>query len=231
MTTVYLIRHGQASFGQQNYDQLSQHGQTQAQVLGQYLGQIITDTPYAVAGSMQRHQHTAELALEQFSSPIIHTDAAWNEFDHQQIFAQYNARFADPQLIKQDITTAKNPTAFMTEIFNAAMKRWIDGKFDHQYTESWLGFNQRVDLALANLSEQLIQQQPQHAVVFSSGGVISIVIAKLLQLDWDKTAELIWKISNASMTTLQFVDQKFQLITMNEYHYLQTEKEKLATWV
>lgn len=231
MTTVYLIRHGQASFGQQNYDQLSQHGQMQAQVLGQYLGQIITDTPYVVAGSMQRHLHTAELALEQFSAPIIHTDAAWNEFDHQQIFAQYNARFADPQLIKQDITAAENPTAFMTEIFNAAMRRWMDGKFDHQYSESWLGFNQRIELALTNLSEQLLQQQPRHAVVFSSGGVISIVIAKLLQLDWDKTAELIWKISNASMTTLQFVDQKFQLMTMNEYHYLQTEKEKLATWV
>lgn len=231
MTTIFLIRHGQASFGQQNYDQLSKHGQMQARVLGQYLGQIIADVPYAVAGSMQRHQHTANLALQQFSQSIIHTDPSWNEFDHQQVFARYNARFADPELIKQDISAATNPTAFMSEIFNAAIKRWIDGKFDQEYHEPWTTFNQRIDLALSNLSEHLIQQQPKHAIVFSSGGVIATVIAKLLQLDWEKTAELIWKISNASITTIRFVDQSFQLISMNEYHYLQTEKEKLATWV
>ena len=34
MTTIYLIRHGQASFGQQNYDQLSNKGERQAQLLG-----------------------------------------------------------------------------------------------------------------------------------------------------------------------------------------------------
>lgn len=231
MTTIFLIRHGQASFGQQNYDQLSDHGQMQSQVLGQYLSQIIADVPYAVSGSMQRHQHTAQLALQQFPESTLHTDAAWNEFDHQQVFAQYNARFANPELIKQDMATAVNPTAFMTEIFNAAMKQWVDGAHDHLYTESWVGFNQRIDLALDNLSSQLIQQQPKHAVVFSSGGVISMIIAKLLQLNWEETAKLIWKISNASITTLQFVDQGFQLVSMNEYHYLQTEKQKLATWV
>lgn len=232
MTIIHLIRHGQASFGQQNYDQLSSTGERQSEVLGEYLGEIINETPFVISGSMQRHQQTANLALQQFIvEPKIHIDASWNEFDHQQIFAQYNARFANPELIKQDIVAAENPTEFMTEIFNAAMKRWIDAKYDHEYTESWIGFNQRVDQALLNLMQLLNQHQPKHAAVFSSGGVISLVLAKLLGLNFDQTAELIWTISNASTTTLHFVDQQFHVLAMNEYQYLQTEEKQLATWV
>lgn len=231
MTTVYLIRHGQASFGQKDYDQLSEKGQMQSNILGQYLDQIIDETPYVIAGSMKRHQQTATLALQNFSVPIIHTDATWNEFDHQQVFSQYNPRFADPLLIKQEIASAKDPQKFMMETFNLAMQHWINNKDPQQYTESWLDFNQRIDLALNNLGQKINQYQPKQAVVFSSGGVISVVIAKILGLDQEKTAELIWTISNASITTLHFSDQGFDLIEMNEYHYLQTQQQQLATWV
>ena len=63
MTTIYLIRHGQASFGAESYDKLSEKGELQAQRLGQYFKQILKESPYVVAGSMQRHQQTAQLAL------------------------------------------------------------------------------------------------------------------------------------------------------------------------
>lgn len=232
LTIIHLIRHGQASFGQQNYDQLSATGEIQAQVLGEYLAEIINETPFVVSGSMQRHQQTAHLALQQFIvEPKINIDDCWNEFDHQQVFAQYNARFANPKLIKQDIAAAENPTEFMTELFNAAMMRWIDAKHDHQYTESWIGFNQRVDQALQNLALLLDKHKPKHAAVFSSGGVISLILAKLLELNFAQTADLIWTISNASTTTLHFVDQQFHVLAMNQYQYLQTEEKQLATWV
>jgi len=231
LTIIYLIRHGQASFGQENYDQLSVKGEMQSKILGQHLSQIINSTPLVISGSMQRHQQTASLALQQFSQLNMHIDSAWNEFDHQQIFALYNARFANPELIKKDIATAENPKTFMMEIFTAAMMRWISTEYDHQYTESWCEFKQRVDQALINLSQLLNQHPSKHVAIFSSGGVISLVIAKLLNLDFNQTADLIWKISNASITTLKFVDQQFELLTMNEYHYLEQADEQLATWV
>lgn len=52
MTTIYLVRHGQASFGAESYDKLSPNGELQAKVLGQYFDQILKEAPYAVAGSM-----------------------------------------------------------------------------------------------------------------------------------------------------------------------------------
>ena len=63
MTTIYLIRHGQASFGAKSYDQLSPNGELQAKLLGQYFNRILKEEPYVVTGSMQRHQQTAHLAV------------------------------------------------------------------------------------------------------------------------------------------------------------------------
>ena len=58
MGTLYLVRHGQASFGAQDYDQLSELGQRQSQRLGEYFqhkglrfGQVLT-------GTLKRHQQT-----------------------------------------------------------------------------------------------------------------------------------------------------------------------------
>ena len=112
MTTIYLIRHGQASFGAESYDQLSPNGELQAKLLGRYFERILKEAPYVVAGSMQRHQQTAQLALaECFPEVEIQTDSAWNEFNHQQVFAQYEPRFNHPELMKQDVAKESNPRA------------------------------------------------------------------------------------------------------------------------
>ncbi len=57
------------------------NGELQAKFLGRYFDRILKEAPYVVAGSMQRHQQTAQLALaECFPEVEIHTDSAWNEF-------------------------------------------------------------------------------------------------------------------------------------------------------
>jgi len=37
MSSIYLVRHGQASFGSANYDELSDRGRRQSRILGEYL--------------------------------------------------------------------------------------------------------------------------------------------------------------------------------------------------
>ena len=56
MTTIYFVRHGQASFGAESYDKLSPNGELQSALLGQYFEKILKEAPYVVAGSMLRHQ-------------------------------------------------------------------------------------------------------------------------------------------------------------------------------
>jgi broad specificity phosphatase PhoE len=232
MTTIYLIRHGQASFGAESYDQLSPNGELQAKLLGQYFDQILKETPYVVAGSMQRHQQTAQLALaECFPEAEIQTDNAWNEFNHQQVFAKYEPRFNEPHLLKQDVAKEENPRAYLAKIFEGAIERWTGGDYHHEYDESWPHFKNRVETALQNLCNELAKSKPRYAVVFTSGGVISVAAGKLLELNANRTFALNWAIANTSMTTLRLVGNEAQLLSLNEHHFIKAEDSKLLTWI
>ena len=232
MTTIYLIRHGQASFGAESYDQLSPNGELQAKLLGQYFDQILKETPYVVAGSMQRHQQTAQLALaECFPEAKIQTDNAWNEFNHQQVFAKYEPRFNEPHLLKQDVAKEENPRAYLAKIFEGAIERWTGGDYHHEYDESWPHFKNRVETALQNLCNELAKSKPRYAVVFTSGGVISVAAGKLLELNANRTFALNWAIANTSMTTLRLVGNEAQLLSLNEHHFIKAEDSKLLTWI
>ena len=59
MTAIYLIRHGQASFGKAEYDCLSELGQKQATHLGASLKARAILFDKVIIGGMQRHQQTA----------------------------------------------------------------------------------------------------------------------------------------------------------------------------
>lgn len=232
MTTIYLIRHGQASFGAESYDKLSPNGELQAILLGQYFNQILKEAPYVVAGSMQRHQQTATLALAQcFPEVEFETDQAWNEFNHQQVFAQYEPRFNQPHLLKQDVENEINPRAYLAKIFEGAIGRWTGGEYHHEYDESWPHFKNRVESALQNLCDELAKTKPRYAVVFTSGGVISVVAGKLLELNPNRTFALNWAMTNASMTTLRLVGNEPQLLSLNEHHFIKAENSQLLTWI
>ena len=90
MGSIYLIRHGQASFGADDYDVLSPVGVEQAQVLGRHLADMGLVFDRCVAGDLRRQQHTATAAFDQYHAlglpvPALETDSAFNEFDAEAI--------------------------------------------------------------------------------------------------------------------------------------------------
>lgn len=232
MTTIYLIRHGQASFGAASYDQLSPNGELQAKILGQYFDEILKEAPYVVAGSMKRHQQTTNIALaECFPETEVFTNSAWNEFNHQQVFAQYEPRFNQPHLLKEDVAQHDNPRAYLSKIFEGAIGRWTGGEFHHEYDESWPDFKERVETALQNLCNELAKTKPRYAVVFTSGGVISVAVGKVLGLSPEKTFVLNWAIANTSITTLRLTGSEPQLLSLNEHHFIKVHNSNLLTWI
>src|SRR5574343_1072471 len=58
MGTLYLVRHGQASFGADDYDQLSDLGQRQAERLGRYWAERGLRFDAVLTGSLRRHAQT-----------------------------------------------------------------------------------------------------------------------------------------------------------------------------
>ncbi|APX62926.1 histidine phosphatase family protein [Acinetobacter schindleri] len=232
MTTIYLIRHGQASFGAESYDQLSPNGELQAKLLGRYFDSILKEAPVVMAGSMHRHQQTAQLCLDEcFPESELITNPAWNEFNHTQVFARYEPRFNQPELLKEDVAQHANPRAYLSKIFEGAIERWTGGEYHHEYEESWPDFKNRVESALQDLCDELAEKRPRYAVVFTSGGVISVAAGKILGLSPSKTFALNWAIANTSMTTLRLVGNEPQLLSLNEHHFIKANQPELLTWI
>src|SRR5919112_809761 len=63
MPIVLLVRHGQASFGAEDYDRLSDRGRVQAEATGRWLAARGLRRPVAVHGTLRRQRDTALLAL------------------------------------------------------------------------------------------------------------------------------------------------------------------------
>ena len=104
MATVFLIRHGQASFGMKNYDELSPIGFQQASKLGHFLKSNEIYPTKIIQGDMVRHKQTADFCIKnlELENHIIETDPYWNEFDHRDILTQYDEKYLDMDVLKME---------------------------------------------------------------------------------------------------------------------------------
>jgi broad specificity phosphatase PhoE len=220
MGAIYLIRHGQASFGTGDYDQLSPLGHQQASVLGQALQLRAVKPDLVVCGSMRRHRETAEGCLAAMNLQTAQQrDAAWNEYDHEAVVNALHPRFVDKALMHTELARSANPRRAFQDIFSEAMRRWATGRHDADYVESWQDFRSRVDGALQRLHAQLGRSQT--AVVFTSGGPISAVAGRLLGLDDERTLRLNWTLANAAVTKLIYSERSLYLSSLNEHAHFE----------
>ena len=140
MGVILLVRHGQASWGAADYDNLSEIGHAQARITGEALAARGLVPDQVVGGTMRRHRQTAEgvLAAAGWNAEIA-TDEGWNEFDHVQMLEVHGApEGGDGQLTRQEFDAW----------FDAATERWTSGSYDKDYDEPFFGFTSRVESAL-----------------------------------------------------------------------------------
>ncbi len=232
MATIYLIRHGQASFGQENYDQLSDLGCQQASRLGQVLAQRLPKFDAVCLGTMTRHRQTAVNCLEGFGQvfdqvkPIF--DQGWNEYDHQDILRQYRPEFATSKSMMEYIRQQDNPKQAFETDFNGAMDRWMSGEQD-DYIESWASFTQRVHEALNNTV--LNNDQKKNIAVFTSGGPISLVSQYLLGVPQEKIMHMNWTLLNCGVTKVVSTGSRLFVASLNEHtHFEGAENKRFITY-
>ena len=96
MSQILLVRHGQASWGAEDYDVLSSLGEKQSHVLGQALSARGVRPDLVVRGAMKRHRQTAELACAGGGwRPEVAEDDGWNEFDHVQMLSMHPPAYGE----------------------------------------------------------------------------------------------------------------------------------------
>ncbi|XID74911.1 histidine phosphatase family protein [Alkanindiges sp. WGS2144] len=229
MTLITLIRHGQASFGATNYDQLSPRGYEQARFLGELFAGQQQTFDQAWMGEMARHQQTADHCLNAAGlilNPAVHQGL--NEFDHEQVLMNLDtARYPTKEALIQAIAATDHPKKTLGKLFGEAMQRWQCGEYDCDYSETWQQFQVRCVTALNDI---VAQSTTKHSVVFSSGGVISVMVQNLLGLDNRATFELNWALINCGVTRIRSENGKHTVLSINEQQHFYGQHSDLLTW-
>ena len=252
MTTILLARHGQASFGQENYDQLSELGNVQAQMLGQHYANTQRRIDAIFTGSLVRqidsaqhfwasyqssmaaeHSNDALASVINLSEPDSYILPQFDEFNHKDVFVKSDATFIDKGAIAAEIAKSEVPATRLAELFDQAMNRWHGGDNDQDYIESWPQFNNRAQQALEQVRVKIADLNLDHdstVLVFTSGGVIAAITAQLLKQGSLTAYQLNKSLVNTGVTSVTLKEQSARLMALNEYSHLFSEGKDFITW-
>ncbi len=216
MGVVLLVRHGQASFGAEDYDVLSERGVEQSRVLGRALAAQGVSPSALLHGAMRRQRDTATAMVEGGGwsvTPML--DEGWDEFDHVAVVAR---------TVEGPGGAAALDRRGFQRLFEEATARWSGGAHDEEYAESWPAFLGRVGAAL----DRAFAREGV-TVVVSSGGPIAAVCACLVdpQASSDQVPRL-WNAfntvnTNASVTRVLEGSTGRRLLSFNEHSHLPRE--------
>lgn len=199
MSIVLLARHAQASFGAADYDELSELGQRQSALLSAALAERGVRPGRVLHGEHRRHAQTAENA--QWPHALV--DPRWNEFDHHPILEAATAAVdLEPE-----------------EGWLLAKERWAGGQHDSDYVVTFASFTKTVMTALDDAVRTAEPGQP--AVVISSAGAISAIVAGLLRGSPDLWLRLQTVIVNTGITKISVGQRGRTLISFNEHSHLE----------
>ncbi len=241
MAAIYLIRHGQASFGKADYDQLSAAGIKQSKILGEYW-QSKSIPCKAYSGDLLRHGQTLEHFMESFQNkqiPVV-LHSGFNEFDHVDILTCYNTRWHNFSEMSADFRKSKEPNKFFQKEFSMALNRWMSGKFNDEYQESWSQFQTRCMRALQDVIQKELaisrQKNPSNTkaskniLVFTSGGTIAAIIQSILQLNDEQVLKINQQTRNTSVSKLLFSKNNLSVDYFNNYSHLTLADKNLVTF-
>lgn len=208
MALIVLVRHGQASWGEADYDVLSEHGRAQARTLGAGWKAAGFEPTTIASGSLRRQRETAEAVRDGLGSAAAPAVVrGFEEFDHLDVFAHVVG--TDGRLPSLDGDAAARR-------FGQGLTDWIGGA--RPYQETYDQFRARVGAALADLAGGL--DDDAKAVIVTSGGVIAGIVCDLLGLDAERWPELVAPIVNTSAHRILLRQGKRMLMSYNEHSHL-----------
>ncbi len=222
MSSVHLVRHGQASFGADDYDRLSDLGWQQSRRLGEYWrerGQVFDQV---IVGTLRRHDETWRgiaqgLGLPENRLPIIRTPSL-NEYDSAAVIATVHPgplpKADTPELYRHHF-----------RLLRQGLQGWMEGRAQPQGMPSYAEFKAGIAQVLSDISAR----QPGKVLVVSSGGPIATTVGHVLGTPAATTIELNFHIRNSAVSELIYNPKGHRLISYNTLYHLDGEAHR--DWV
>lgn len=220
MGTLYLVRHGQASFGADDYDHLSELGRRQSVRLGEYFGERGIHFDGLIAGTLRRHKQTLEGILQGMNRAGDHL--SWeglNEYDSEALIATVHEG-------KLEKPTSPELYRHHFRLLRDAMARWMAGSTSPRGMPTYPQFVEGVSSALDHVRAN---HYGQNVLVVTSGGPISTAVGHVLGTPPETTIELNLRIRNTAITEFAFTPKRHMLVMFNGIPHLDAPQYK--NWV
>jgi broad specificity phosphatase PhoE len=231
MSVIYLIRHGQASFGTDNYDQLSAVGREQSAILGSYFADLGEPIHRIYTGTLERQRETAQLVAAALAPnpPPLTVEPAFDEYESESILHAFAASLSPAQLEEAGWPGLRTDRRRFQFFLERAARAWVEAQIVAEDMLPWRGFHGRIIAAV----EQIMRTEGRGKtlVVSTSGGVIGTIVAHVLGLANHIGIELNWAVHNASITRLIYNTDKMSLSMFNGLPHLDQEgRRQLITY-
>ena len=219
MGTLYLVRHGQASFGAADYDQLSDLGRQQSLRLGQYFRHKGLAFDAMLMGSLRRHAQTHAgivQGLESRQEALVWPGL--NEYDSHAVIAAIH-----PEPLQKPDTPEMYRQHF--RLLRDGLTQWMNGVVSPRGMPSYAQFVAGVTSALDHVRKNC----SGNVLIVSSGGPIATAVGHVLGTTPETTIELNMRIRNSAVTEFAYTPKRHMLVTYNVLAHLDSAEH--AGWV
>jgi broad specificity phosphatase PhoE len=217
MGSLYLVRHGQASFGAADYDQLSAKGHEQCRHLGAYWRERGQRFDAVFTGTLRRHAQSLAGIVEGYGAdlPAVALPGL-NEYDSEAVVRAIHpgplGKPSDPEAVKQHF-----------RLLRQGLLAWMRGETAPVGMPSHADFAAGVADALARV---LALGVGSHVLIVSSGGPISTAVGQVLDTPPETVVELNLRIRNSALTEFAFTPKRHHLVTFNALPHLDTAEAR-----
>jgi len=221
MATIYLFRHGQASFGADDYDKLSPLGERQATLLGHYLRDAGIVLDAAFSGDLLRQRQTAQLVIA--SQPVDighHIDPRFNEIDNDEQLKYLLPRVLETNpVLAERVERGLRSSKDYQKVIDAVFNHWVSPQCKEPRITGWPEYSAAVRAALQEL--MVSQGGGKTLGIFTSGGTIATMVAQVLGLSGEQTYQFYEPIFNCSVTQIFYSGNRTSLSYFNDRSWLQ----------
>jgi broad specificity phosphatase PhoE len=224
MGAVYVVRHGQAAFGTEHYDRLTETGFAQARLLGSYFARRNIHFDAVFTGTLRRQTETAQAILEGHaqlaSQPLQETFPGLDEYNPEALIMALTGAFPVPAAAAE----RRDPVVVREHfrILRDALLAWAEDRTQPQGMPAWRVFQ---DGAVAALIEARQRFPDGNVLIVSSGGPIAAIVTAALNAPPATAVELNLRIRNSSLTEFASTPRRHHLVSFNGLPHIDTNPD------
>ncbi len=224
MSVLTLVRHGQASYLEADYDKLSPLGEEQSRRLGDYWRRHGATFDAVFCGPRKRHLRTAEIAAgDGWPAPVVLDEL--DEYPAMEVMSAFlpalGERHARVRELAAELAAANGGAARIRcadRLLKEVTERWAAGEVSSPEIESWDAFCERVRRGVDTMRARA--GKASRVVAFTSGGPLAATAKIALGLTPRATLELTWSPRNGALAEFLFSGDRFSLSSFNTLPHL-----------